>query len=332
MIDSKNRSKVLVDAVITWVDGSDEKLANKKTKYLSGEKESKIQNVKTRYNQVGEIEYVIKSIIKFAPFINNIFIVTDSQRPKIIDDSNSWRKEYREKLKVVDHKVIFRDFIEFLPTFNSTTIETMLHYIPNLSEHFIYFNDDMFLIKPTKISHWFKNGIPIVSGKWKKLPQKIWYYRLKYLFFPWTLKRAGFKYSQAHSAQIAGYKKKYFLTHHKPRPLLKSHFFNYISKEKKDLIDQIKYRFRNYKQYYSYSLVWHKAINNKSLILKENDDLLEIHRPYKIGFKKVISLLDKNESNKAVFALNIQSLDLVNTNDLKFILKWIKTKTKINLT
>ena len=332
MIDSKNRSKILVDAVITWVDGSDEKLANKKTKYLSGEKESKIQNVKTRYNQVGEIEYVIKSIIKFAPFINNIFIVTDSQRPKIIDDSNSWRKEYREKLKVVDHKVIFRDFIEFLPTFNSTTIETMLHYIPNLSEHFIYFNDDMFLIKPTKISHWFKNGIPIVSGKWKKLPQKIWYYRLKYLFFPWTLKRAGFKYSQAHSAQIAGYKKKYFLTHHKPRPLLKSHFFNYISKEKKDLIDQIKYRFRNYKQYYSYSLVWHKAINNKSLILKENDDLLEIHRPYKIGFKKVISLLDKNESNKAVFALNIQSLDLVNTNDLKFILKWLKTKTKINLT
>jgi hypothetical protein len=332
MIDSKNRSKILVDAVITWVDGSDEKLANKKTKYLSGEKESKIQNVKTRYNQVGEIEYVIKSIIKFAPFINNIFIVTDSQRPKIIDDSNSWRKEYREKLKVVDHKVIFRDFIEFLPTFNSTTIETMLHYIPNLSEHFIYFNDDMFLIKPTKISHWFKNGIPIVSGKWKKLPQKIWYYRLKYLFFPWTLKRAGFKYSQAHSAQIAGYKKKYFLTHHKPRPLLKSHFFNYISKEKKDLIDQIKYRFRNYKQYYSYSLVWHKAINNKSLILKENDDLLEIHRPYKIGFKKVITLLDKNESNKAVFALNIQSLDLVKTNDLKFILKWLKTKTKINLT
>ena len=122
-----------MDAVITWVDGSDEKLANKKTKYLSGEKESKIQNVKTRYNQVGEIEYVIKSIIKFAPFINNIFIVTDSQSPKIIDDSNSWRKEYREKLKVVDHKVIFRDFIEFLPTFNSTTIETMLHYIPNLS-------------------------------------------------------------------------------------------------------------------------------------------------------------------------------------------------------
>ena len=151
-MDSNIKPKILVDAVITWVDGSDKDLIKKKAKYLNSEKESKIQNVKTRYNQVGEIEFVIKSIIKFAPFINNIFIVTDAQSPKIIDDSNSWRKEYREKLKVVDHKEIFRDFIEFLPTFNSTTIETMLHYIPDLSEHFIYFNDDMFLIKPTKIS------------------------------------------------------------------------------------------------------------------------------------------------------------------------------------
>ena len=170
-MDSNIKPKILVDAVITWVDGTDKDLSKKKAKYLNGEKESKIQNVKTRYNQVGEIEFVIKSIIKFAPFINNIFIVTDGQSPKIIDESNSWRKEYRDKLKVIDHKVIFREFIGFLPTFNSTTIETMLHYIPNLSEYFIYFNDDMFLIKPTKISDWFKDGRPIVSGKWKKLPQ-----------------------------------------------------------------------------------------------------------------------------------------------------------------
>ena len=136
-MDSNIKPKILVDAVITWVDGSDKDLIKKKAEYSNSEKESKIQNVKTRYNQVGEIEFVIKSIIKFAPFIKNIFIVTDNQSPKIIDESNSWRKEYRDKLKVIDHKVIFRDFTGFLPTFNSTTIETMLHYIPNLSEHFI---------------------------------------------------------------------------------------------------------------------------------------------------------------------------------------------------
>ena len=112
---------------------------------------------------------------------------------------------------------------------------------------------------------------------------------------------------------------------------MKSHFFSYISEKKKDLTDQIKYRFRNYKQYYSYSLVWHKAINNQSLILKENNDLLEIHRPHKIGSKRIISLLDKNELNNSVFALNIQSLDLINASDLKIIFNWLKTKTKINL-
>ena len=65
MKDSKIKPKVVVDAVITWVDGSDKKLVNKKIRYLNIEKESKIQNVKTRYNQVGEIKYVIKSIITF---------------------------------------------------------------------------------------------------------------------------------------------------------------------------------------------------------------------------------------------------------------------------
>ena len=121
-MDSNIKPKILVDAVITWVDGSDKDLIKKKGEYLKSEKESKIQNVKTRYNQVGEIEFVIKSIIKFAPFINNIFIVTDGQSPKIIDESNSWKKEYRDKLKVIDHKVIFREFTGFLPTFKLFTV------------------------------------------------------------------------------------------------------------------------------------------------------------------------------------------------------------------
>ena len=58
-MDSNIKPNILVDAVITWVDGSDKDLIKKKAKYLNSEKESKIQNVKTRYNQVGEIEFVI---------------------------------------------------------------------------------------------------------------------------------------------------------------------------------------------------------------------------------------------------------------------------------
>ena len=46
MIDSKIKPKILVDAVITWVDGSDKDLNKKKAKYLNSEKESKIQKIK----------------------------------------------------------------------------------------------------------------------------------------------------------------------------------------------------------------------------------------------------------------------------------------------
>ena len=37
-----------------------------------------------------------------------------------------------------------------LPTFNSHAIETSLHLIPDLAEHFVYFNDDFFLGRPIR--------------------------------------------------------------------------------------------------------------------------------------------------------------------------------------
>lgn len=50
-------------------------------------------------------------------------------------------------------KYVFHDqFIpkKYLPTFSSTVIETFLHYIPGLSENFIYMNDDVYINRPMK--------------------------------------------------------------------------------------------------------------------------------------------------------------------------------------
>ena len=276
-MDPNIKPKILVDAVITWVDGSDKDLIKKKAGYLNSEKESKIQNVKTRYNQVGEIEFVIKSIIKFAPFINNIFIVTDGQSPKIIDDSNSWRNEHREKLKVVDHKEIFRDFIEFLPTFNSTTIETMLHYIPNLSEHFIYFNDDMFLIKPTSPIDWFQNGLPVIRGHWISFSDRLWYKKVASILFFHKKRRWSFKKMQERAAKIVGYQRKYFRTYHNPRALTKTHFSNFFESEKTDLEQQIKPRFRTNNQFNAYVLTWHYLLQKKEATPSDKLHLEEVN-------------------------------------------------------
>ena len=56
----------------------------------------------------------------------------------------SWLNKEHPKLNIVNHK----DFIpeKYLPTFNSHALWNM-HRIPGLAENFVYFNDDMFLIK-----------------------------------------------------------------------------------------------------------------------------------------------------------------------------------------
>ena len=56
---------------------------------------------------------------------------------------------------------------EFLPTFQSRTIDMNFHRIKDLSEHFVYFNDDMFLINPTTKEDFFVNGLPCDSAVMK---------------------------------------------------------------------------------------------------------------------------------------------------------------------
>ena len=48
---------------------------------------------------------------------------------------------------MVNHSDIF-DNVNDLPTFSSPAIEANIHKIPGISEHFLYFNDDIFLGQP----------------------------------------------------------------------------------------------------------------------------------------------------------------------------------------
>ena len=91
------------------------------------------------------------------PWIHHIFIVTNNQVPK-------WLKQH-EKITIVDHTEILPDTA--LPCFNSQAIECCLPKIPNLAEHFIYANDDMFVGRELNPSFFFvQEGNPII--RWKK--------------------------------------------------------------------------------------------------------------------------------------------------------------------
>jgi hypothetical protein len=144
-----------IDAVFTWVDGSDPDWMRRKNEALAAIGNQQINTIATnqsRFISRDELKYALRSIVAFAPWIRRIFLVTDDQVPPWLDDSGS-------QLTVVSHRELFAG-TGSLPTFNSHAIESRLHLIPGLAEHFIYFNDDMFLGRPLLPTAFFHaNGI-----------------------------------------------------------------------------------------------------------------------------------------------------------------------------
>ena len=187
-----------IDAVITWVDGSD---PNYKIKYNyhSGQ----MRNFKEQYLQDNEIVFCVSSILKYAPFVRKIFIVTDNQVPNF---KKIERIIPKNKIKIIDHKEIFEGLEDHLPTFNIRSIDAVLHRIKGLSEKYIYFNDDMFLIKETKINDWFSEDKAVLTGNWVKSYNIQVSKRISQAF----KKRPSFNAAQSKAANIAGFNEKYF--------------------------------------------------------------------------------------------------------------------------
>lgn len=144
---NKNNIKEKIDFVILWVDGNDKEWQKEKEKYAHIKGDSGI----TRFRDCDNLQYLFRGIDKYAPWVNKIFFITWGHLPKWLDVNN-------EKIRIVRHE----EFIpkEYLPTFNSNVIELNLHRIEELSEKFVLFNDDLFLLKPTKEEDFFLNGKP----------------------------------------------------------------------------------------------------------------------------------------------------------------------------
>ena len=142
----------LIDFVIIWVDGNDYNWQQEKNKYNS---DISTDNRKVRYRDWDNLKYWFRGIEEYAPWVNKIHFVTWGHLPKWLNTNNP-------KLNIVNHK----DFIpkEYLPTFNSHTIELNLYRIKGLQEQFVYFNDDMFIFNKVKPKDFFKNKIPCDSA------------------------------------------------------------------------------------------------------------------------------------------------------------------------
>ena len=141
LVNYKNKEKFTIDnkfpidVVYTWAGENNEE-------------------TNIRISNFNEIKYSIRSIKMFMPWVNHIYILMNN--PKKYP---SWMKE-SSYITILDHSDLFND----KNITNSNYIETYLCYIPNLSEHFIYFNDDLFITKKVNYTDFFtSDGKAIVS-------------------------------------------------------------------------------------------------------------------------------------------------------------------------
>ena len=136
-----------IDFVIPWVDGSDVAWQQQRNFYAGNHE--KISDA--QYRDWGVLKYWFRSVERYAPWVNKIHLVTCDQIP-------DWLNTDHPQLNCVNHT----DYIpeKYLPTFNSNVIELNFHRIPDLAEHFVYFNDDMYINAPVTPKDFFVKGSP----------------------------------------------------------------------------------------------------------------------------------------------------------------------------
>lgn len=321
-----------VDAVIAWVDGNDPAHRARRRQFARPEELSNDSIAgDTRYTSIGEINYCVASILRFAPWIRNIFIVTDKQDPKL--------EEYVEKhfpgrsrdLHIVDHSVVFRGMEEALPVFNSLSIESVLWRIPGLAERYIYFNDDFSLSAPvTPEDFYADNGLVCygsrLSLKLVKLLRELKHLRPGPKVF-------GFKDALAESADAInryeeGGKKKFnhiVLCGHTPHPQLRSLLEGFFTDHPDALKSNAFHRFREPSQFNPQELCYLLAEARGMLSLRPlKGEALYLKPKNKEGY--VAGKIAGFESNPKARFCCLNSIDCASKEDQELIISWLKRR------
>ena len=138
-----------IDIVFSWVDGTDLEFQRARARRMQSYVVGEGDDHEARFRQIDELRYALRSVYVYAPWIRRIFIATDSPTPHWLAD--------HPKVTVVRSEEFFVD-PSVLPTHNSQAVESQLHHIPGLAEHFLYSNDDMFFGRPVTPDMFFSPG------------------------------------------------------------------------------------------------------------------------------------------------------------------------------
>lgn len=278
------RAGAEIDAVVTWVDGTDPRIAQlMQDSIRRGYADSPTRVPSSlgvqRFRDNGEVEFCIRGIRKMMPWIGNIYLVTASQVPAFLRDSSARGLG----VTIVDHRTIFRELERALPTFNSLTIESALHRIPGVADQFIYFNDDLIPIAPSYPEDFFSNGKAVLRGKWKRLRHQglaltlFHTVRLRILSRISKRDRSGHAQLQMRAAELAGVRRRYFSGAHAPYAIRKSTLSSFFAKHPGVLENNIRFKFRDLAQFNPGALANHLEICAGTHVEHAGDDSITVH-------------------------------------------------------
>lgn len=315
-----------IDALLPWVDGDDPVLKAKRSRYMEPDA-SKNDDVAgaTRFKSIGEVKYCVASILRFAPFIRKIFIMTDGQDPGIGDFIEKNFPGQSSKIVTVDHSVIFRGYEHALPVFNSNAIEAVFWNIPEMSEHFIYFNDDFMLTAPVTPEDFFRSdGRVVCFGSWFLTS----FGKFLRLVKPRHAghKTIGFKDLMINAQEYYFHGKgwRFINLGHTPRPLLKSWFENW-ARERDDMVQtNITGRFRE-PFHFQTQEPFYLALAREGridLVPEESKTLYFKRRSKKDYVKLKLESFDRSDKPFACF----NSLDYCTAQEQRMVLDWLQKR------
>lgn len=318
-----------IDAVITWVDGDDPVLRAKREKYQG--RAPATGTASTRFASEDEIVYCVLSILKYAPFFRSIHIVTDSQTPPIFDVIKKHFPDQLTKIRIVDHTDIFRGYEACLPTFNSISIGMQLYNIPDLAERYVYFNDDIILMRPVLPETFFEGSRPVLRGNWMgvslNIVEGIKSFIETIARIPPDKRRLSSKRWMRKSARLAGVHKRTFIATHAPFALRKSTIDNFQHSHPDIWQENLCHRFRTAQQFVYGALSHHLEIAQGNAVITGRKALVYI-RVERHDHEKIKRKLEKAEKDPQIIFLCVQNLDQASQKSKDMIQTFLVSKTQ----
>ena len=315
----------MVDAVITWVDGDDPAHRAKLAAWLQSIGGAAPPAARAaRFHDAGEIDFCVASILRHAPWIERIFVVTDAQSPPML--ARIAGTPLAGRIRVVDHREAFAGFEDCLPTFNSRAIIGMLWRIPGLSERFVYFNDDFSLLRPVREQDFFRDGKVVVRGQWQAQSHRRIGRRLVQ-----ALKRlrgaradrAGNHDAQELSARMAGFDDRYYRMFHNPYPMRRSTLQAFFEREPALLAANAAHRLRSSMQFKTEVLAAHLEIAQGNALFDNTLHTVQL-KPRQQSPRRVRAKMAQADRDPCAAFACVQSLELADAALQDEILAWLR--------